>query len=696
MTARRLRKDDGAILIIAIVVVTAVALVVGTLLTRGDGSLKATVALREVAGTTYAADGAAQIAINDLRTGHGFPSGSGFNNSLDGTGCFGHTVGVGNSDPLFLNGFYPKTGKQTNASSAVVECAGVDGTGMDGSPVPINNSNKPGYAIVTLNGPLTTGDPLKVHGGVYSNSTIAGPVSLDVGDAWAFGACTQTTVVAPASKHCNSGVKITDPNYASDLGGVVPGLQTPPTSCTGGVAVFQPGYYDSAARLTTATNLCSTAWFKPGTYYFDFHNDSCANVCPSNLYGTGGNVWTVNGGNVVGGTPINASGAIIAAPTTNPTYPGSCRSPVTNINAVGVQFVFGGSSRMYVDQNSHVELCGTYSATKPPIEIYGLKTGSTPTPPPASGLNASSVPTPGSFTFAAPATSLTNALAAGADGRVATWTTANNSSAQTTTITTAGFAPGASVPVGSVLTAATAHIRHQDADATTNSAGTAKVTIGSSTTAALAVPQSAAMTTTDIPITGANLNGLQTVVHDNGYTGATVAYTANAKKAATVTSLDLISLDLTYYVPVLRGQGGTCIDNTVGSCVFLSMKNGNNKILLYLQGTTYIPYADANIQLGNFSAEVAKFGIVARQLEFAITNGNPSWTGPIFEIPDNSPGYGYENTMVDLKVHFCPGASSCTVSAPVSLTARVQLWDGGGAPDPPRRQVTVQSWSHQR
>ena len=63
-------NDDGAILIIAIVVVTAVALVVGAVLTRGDGSLRATVALRQVAGTTYAADGAAQVAINDLRTGY--------------------------------------------------------------------------------------------------------------------------------------------------------------------------------------------------------------------------------------------------------------------------------------------------------------------------------------------------------------------------------------------------------------------------------------------------------------------------------------------------------------------------------------------------------------------------------------------------------------------------------------------------
>jgi hypothetical protein len=700
---RSIRDDEGAILLFALIIITTIALVSGFVLTRGDGSLRATLALRSVAGSSYAADAAADVAINDMRTGYGFASNvneSAFNNGLDGAGCFGNDVGPGVSDSLALNGFYPPTGS-VGTSSALVECAGETGTGSQGSPVPINNSNKPGYAIITLNGPLTTSDPLKVHGGVYSNSTISGQVNLDAGDAWASGACTQTTVVAPAVKHCSTGTKVADPNYPNELGGSVPALQTPPTACTSGVAVFTPGYYDNAAKLSTATSLCSVAWFKPGTYYFDFHNDSCADVCPSNLYGTAGNMWNINGATVVGGTPTNAAGTVLALPPTNPTMPGACRSPITNTSAVGVQFVFGGSSQMYLDQNSQVELCGTYYANKPPINIYGLKTGSTPSSSTANGLNVGSVPTPGSFTFAAPATSLTNALAAGADGRVATWTTTSSNNAQSTTLVANGFTPGSSVPAGAVLTAAMLHIRHQDADATANSAGTATVTIGSAATpTALAVPQSASMTTSDIAITGPNLNALQTAVHDTGYSGASVAYTAKAKKASTTSSLDLITLDLTYYLPVLRGETGTCVDGTSGSCQFISMKNGNNKILLYLQGTTYVPLADVSIQLGNFSAEVAKFGIVARQLEFAITNGHPSWTGPIFEIPDNSPGYGYSNTQVVLKVFFCPGvATGCTeakAGGSPALTSRVQLWDPSGSPAPPGRQVTVLSWSQSR
>jgi hypothetical protein len=282
-----------------------------------------------------------------------------------------------------------------------------------------------------------------------------------------------------------------------------------------------------------------------------------------------------------------------------------------------------------------------------------------------------------------------------ADSSAATWTT-TSASAQSTTLTVQGFQPSSPVPAGSVLTSATLHIRHQDVDATTNSKGSAKLTVGTTTTAALPVAASASLTTTDVAVTGTDLNNLQKAVHDNGFSGATVAYTANAKKNNATAKVDSITLDLTYYVPVLRGEGGTCIDGTGTPCQLISMTGGNNKIGFYLQGTSYAPLADVSIQLGNFSAEVAKFGIVVRQLEFAITNGNPRWTGPIFEIPDNSPGYGYANTTVDLKVHLCPGQSTCTTSAPVALTTRVQLWDASGSPAPPGRQVTVLSWSHQR
>ena len=102
---RRVRPGDdgGALLIIAIIVVTVVALVTGFVLTQGDGSLRASVALRDVARASYAADGAAQVAINDLRTGHNTgddePTPWYYTNET-GTGCFRACASTAAGSPL--------------------------------------------------------------------------------------------------------------------------------------------------------------------------------------------------------------------------------------------------------------------------------------------------------------------------------------------------------------------------------------------------------------------------------------------------------------------------------------------------------------------------------------------------------------------------------------------------------------------
>ncbi len=181
--------DRGALLIIAIIIITVVALVTGAVLTQGEGSLRATVALRDVARASYAADGAAQVAINDLRTGYnvggGEPNPWYYTNAV-GTGCFGFDGAAGSTTPkdtLVLDNLIPKQGGDTqSAMSAAVKCTPEDATGDQGSAVPINNANKPGNAILTLgtsgaengftfktNG---SGAAFRVRGGVWSNSNI--------------------------------------------------------------------------------------------------------------------------------------------------------------------------------------------------------------------------------------------------------------------------------------------------------------------------------------------------------------------------------------------------------------------------------------------------------------------------------------------------------------------------------------------
>jgi hypothetical protein len=380
--------------------------------------------------------------------------------------------------------------------------------------------------------------------------------------------------------------------------------------------------------------------------------------------------------------------------------PGSCRSPITSKTAVGVQFVFGNNSRMYLAGGSsagaHMELCATYHADRPPIELFGLKTGATLSTTSSNGQ----VPS-GNVTTTQSAGSWTNANAASLSavgGNAATWTTTGNGT-KTATITVPGYTPGSSIPAGAILTGATLNVTHKEAGTATTA--TIQVNGAGAATAPVTLPLRAASGTDPITFNATTNSGvfdtLQKQIHDNGFSGATTVYAAKVTGNGNNTvTIDASTLDLTYAIPVLRGETGTCVA-TGTSCSLVALdSSGNNKVFMYLQGTTYAPLADLDITLSNFSAEVAKFGVISRQLEFNVNTGNPSWTGPVFEIPDNSPGYGYNNTSVDLKVFLCPNSGSCAADSTPDLTSRVQIWDPSGEPAPPGRQISILSWSHAR
>ena len=59
--------DTGATLVLALILITVVALVIGALLSFADTSVRVTVALRSQAAAIYGSDGAAQAAITALR-----------------------------------------------------------------------------------------------------------------------------------------------------------------------------------------------------------------------------------------------------------------------------------------------------------------------------------------------------------------------------------------------------------------------------------------------------------------------------------------------------------------------------------------------------------------------------------------------------------------------------------------------------
>ncbi|HEX8306225.1 MAG TPA: hypothetical protein VF612_15215 [Jatrophihabitans sp.] len=701
-----LADDTGATLVLALIVITVVAVVVGALLSFGDSSVRTTVALRSQAASIYGADGAAQAAITALRR-------SPFNNNTSSTTypkCFGAGA---NADTLLLNNFYPGT-TGTAASSAAVECTADPSTGAAGGLVPITTANKPGNAIQTLGTnagedglnikALSPTTPFLVHGSVVSNSNIRvtnGSLESNVG-VYAHTGCSGTIVSTPPPD-CAAGT-VADPGYSSEAGGVVPPYRTVPAAvaanCPGKVMTFQPGYYDDAEALTslmkgTGSNPCkdSVWWFTPGTYYFDFHNSS------NPLLG-GSDVWTINNGQLVAGTPTNAAGAVLAKPASPSTIPGACQNPIKSTSAVGVQFIFGGDSQFRMT-GGDAEICASYHPDRPPIAVYGLKSGAesltTTTVKPSSVVNP---PAPVLFGSA----TVTASNLANDDGTGATWNKTGSGS-QTASFTLGGYAPAATIPAGSVLKSATLRVVYKNTAGVNGDARTAVLTPAAGTAISTTLPATngAGTKTALVDLYEAGVGDLAEAVHSFGFTGASLAYSAKLGHAGTET-VDAIQLDLSYTPPAFRAQdvaisGGNCLTNTytggsAGQCAVLSTTNTAGKV--YIQGTTYVPKAVIDLALNSITSQVMRFGVVARSLWVKET-GSITYTGPVIEVPDNSPGFGPGGTVVYLNVYLCQGASSCTAATgKLALRARVLIYDPTTVPNPPARQITIQSWALQR
>jgi hypothetical protein len=388
--ARRLAHSDdsGATLIFALIFITAVAVMIAAVLSFVDTSMRTTVAVRRQAATAAAADGAAQVAINYVRT-HGYITGG-------GAACL---------DGMSLPGSFYQQGGTSYSASVTCEPDASDSVLGGAGSVPITKDNRPGQAILTLGkgsdgglevyprGSLT----MKVKGDIYSNSYITsqknltgsadikavGPCAADAGGVMQ--SATGTLTTTPPGPQCNlGGSGWDDPKYAAPNDHLQ--VQSVP-KCTGpkGPKLFQfsPGIYTDLVGLNDLTssdnsNKCkgSILWFPPdpnggGSYYF-------------NLSGT----WLIDSGTVLGGKPSHTP----LDPANPPDMPKSCLTPVAPdddtagswtpppANA-GVEFVLGGTSRISLGA-ANMEICGTYSKSKPPIALYGLKAavGSAPGP----------------------------------------------------------------------------------------------------------------------------------------------------------------------------------------------------------------------------------------------------------------------------------------------------------------------------
>lgn len=231
-----------------------------------------------------------------------------------------------------------------------------------------------------------------------------------------------------------------DKNYPVDKSNGFATRQVPTCPVGARIVELQPGRYTNAAELSALTTSCDAIiWFTPGAYYFDFANEAPvwtigATNLPNLTVVGGAKTWDrepftasvsynpqqnrttvtanssvfktsdanaayINAGNnlpyktlirsvPLGGlgrtatfdgppTTMNFTGLFTVSPIVPGRNPlGSMCDPTTNVDHAGVEFIFGGQSRMVLNDGK-TEICSPVSVSSNPprqqIAIYGVK-----------------------------------------------------------------------------------------------------------------------------------------------------------------------------------------------------------------------------------------------------------------------------------------------------------------------------------
>ncbi|TDD60102.1 hypothetical protein E1263_12670 [Kribbella antibiotica] len=624
----RRRDERGSSLLLVLVVITVIATALSALLSRADTAQRVSKSLRDQTVASYAADGAMEAAINNLRN-------SSYNGE-SGQKCFGL------SDSLSLVLF-------NGLDSAAVTCR------PDPKQVVINCCNRPANAVLALGQiPGESGvvvdqpadSTLQVHGNVVSNS----PLSV----AGKFDPSGLLTL--------NSGAR--DPEYPT-ITTAPPHQSLPGCSAPNAVVTFLPGYYDDAvglSELMRSDSPCrgSTWWFKPGTYYFDFHNSE------NPLLDGGSHAWTIDSGTLVGGT------------RTGTTFPGACASPLDGA-ADGVRFVFGGDSRLVI-KGGKAELCGTYSASQPPIAVQGLTSGAAEVT--AQERRPTTVSLLSKFGLSA-----TPARLSTVDGVAASWK--SSVAGDSAPLTLGGYNQGSAIPPGSVLESAALKISHRHSDPGTTDRLDLSVDVGAGAPIAATItggPGGTAYRTESVPLDPERTGALAQAVYDGSFDSASVSLTTRLAAKDDTEDIDAVRLELRYTAPALRAADG-CVTagpypSNTSACAVIEASGR-----LFVQGTVDVPKGVLDLSIAPGIPPTVSGGVVVRALHLAATG---RLSGVAIARPDDSPGFTFG---VQLTAYICPGALLCAASGKPALQARIGLVDADPAhPDAGRRAVTVLGW----
>jgi hypothetical protein len=395
----------------------------------------------------------------------------------------------------------------------------------------------------------------------------------------------------------------------------------PIPSCTGsGVITFTQGYYgmkpDDLVKKYKSTCSGVVMHFKPGNYYFDYPG-----------------TWDLSNASY---NPPGGKIKVVGGEETNPTdLAGRKMGVACDEASAGVQFMFGGDSKINVDgtgaesASEGLELCGPLAnAANTPqrISIYGVNAGpSTPT----LGNGTLRASDPAGVVKTGTLTSVTgadNARSLADSGLSALMTFRDN---DTATITLSGFSGPATVPAGSKITKIT--VRSVQRQVTSSEfAG-----VNGSASGAFTLMSG----TTQIGATQSLGTAACSPCDRDLYTGAaggptwrdlsalSLAYTAtgvNNKKSGM--ALDGLELIVEWTAPTLRP-----LPCTSPTCPAFLTTGTNPRV--WIHGTVFAPTARIDIGVHNKGDTVFARGIVLRTLDFSMSASSKQTDAP-FQLPN--------------------------------------------------------------
>lgn len=329
MRSRQLRDEQGASLVIVLIIMSVLGLILSGLLTEAGASVKYTSTVTNYEKKVYAADAGVAAGIQQLRLSNSSCATTNSTATLQAVTVNGYDAGVGCNVVAgsTIGGFDYAIITRSSGPNSLVTQSGSAGKLANGQ-VYVGGSFDGNPGMTLTNGNFKHG----ASSGCTSGATTLTGLTLDSGYSYICGAA-EPTVTAPTAPTLPSSPRAS---------------QTPTSGAGLGCTYFYPGKYISPPSLGSGTN-----YFASGVYYFENMGQ-----------------WQLDRV-VFAGTPASYEQVAFKSPvpsgdsyTPKPT----CANDGTaiaqaggnapEVTGTGAQFILGGNSRIFLANTSQLEVFG--------------------------------------------------------------------------------------------------------------------------------------------------------------------------------------------------------------------------------------------------------------------------------------------------------------------------------------------------